>query len=148
MQRYVLNMGEMVVASNSGEIICYGLGSCIGVFLHDRFQKIGAGAHIALPEAEGECNATTSLSSLVNEMLNAGCNRQTIRAFIIGGANILNLQSFNIGIKNIEFVRNELKKARIMIKAQDVGGANYRTARLNVSQGSLVIGYDKMKYTI
>ncbi|MEQ8478082.1 chemotaxis protein CheD [Fulvivirga sp.] len=137
--RSVLSTGEVSVLSVSGEIVCYGLGSCIGVFLYDRFKKIGAGAHIMLPSNEKSSESDVMLSQIVNQMIDEGSHLLTIRARLVGGADILGINAYHIGIKNLGFVRTWLKKRGIIIIGEDVGGGESRTARLDIDTGQLHI---------
>ncbi|MDN5212719.1 chemotaxis protein CheD [Fulvivirgaceae bacterium BMA12] len=144
--RYVLNIGETAVSSSPGEIICYGLGSCLGVFLYDRFQKVGAGAHIMLPGSNQWRKSDEMLQTIIDGMLDRNCHPLTIRARLVGGANIMNMLRSDIGQRNIEYVREELKKSGIMILAEDIGGVESRTARLEIESGTLSVNNSKKNY--
>lgn len=145
----VLNMGEAAVRVKPGEIICYGLGSCVGVFLYDKFKKIGAAAHIMLPSNEKRPESDQMLFDIIENMLAAGSHRLTIRARIVGGASVVNIKAYDIGLRNIDYVRQKLKSIHILITAEDVGGNESRTAKLNIDTGILTINTSKqISYTI
>lgn len=147
--RSVLSMGEVSVLSVSGEIVCYGLGSCIGVFLYDRFKKIGAGAHIMLPSNEKRSESDVMLKQIVDQMIDEGSNLLTIRARLVGGADILGINAYHIGIKNLGYVRSWMKNRGVMIIGEDTGGVESRTARLDIETGQLQIKNSKNeKYSI
>ena len=137
--RCVLNMGEVAVTAGSGEIVCYGLGSCVGLFLYDRFRKVGAGAHVALP-ADGRFKESEGmLQYVVDGMLEKGCCTLTMRAKLVGGANVMNMNCYQVGIRNIQYIKSELRKWGIMVQAEDTGGTNCRTAKLDIQSGELAI---------
>lgn len=147
--RYALNIGETTVSPAPGEIICYGLGSCLGVFLHDKFKKVGAGAHIVLPGNGQQHQSDEMLRSIINGMLDRGCHLLTIRARLVGGANIMKFRSYHIGQRNIEYVKKELRKKGIIVLAEDTGGTESRTARLDIESGILSVNnLGKKYYTI
>lgn len=145
-ERYVLSMGQSAVVSGSGQIVCYGLGSCIGVFLYDKFKRIGAGAHIMLPDSPGSPN--NIIDNLITDMLGKGCNVQTIRARLVGGADVMKMKSFQIGRKNIDYIRERLRKNKVMIQTMEVGGDVYRTARLDIHSGTLIVNSGRKYITI
>lgn len=144
--RYVLNMGEVAITANTGEIVCYGLGSCVGLFLYDRFRKVGAGAHVALPANERFSESAGMLQRAVDGMLKKGCNTLTMRAKLVGGANVMNMNCYQVGKRNIEYIKTELRKWGIMVQAEDTGGANSRTAKLNIESGELAIRTPNKNY--
>ncbi len=148
-RRYALNIGETVVSKPPGEIVCYGLGSCLGLFLYDKFRKVGAGAHIWLPGNGKECESDEMLEVILKGMLDQGCFQETIRARLVGGAKIMNLPSGRIGQRNIEYVKKELRKRGIIICGEDTGGAHSRTARMDIESGTLSVNDSKRNfYTI
>lgn len=137
--RHALNIGETAVSRAPGEIVCYGLGSCLGVFLYDKFEKVGAAAHIMLP-GDGEWHESdVMLQAIIAGMVNLGCHPLIIRARLVGGANIMNLSAYQVGHRNIVYVKKELKKKGIIVNAEDIGGEESRTARLNIESGILSI---------
>lgn len=147
--QYVLNTGETAVASRTGEIVCFGLGSCVGVFLYDKFKKVGAAAHIMLPANNKRPHSDQMFDTIVNRMISLGCDSLTIRAKLVGGADIMKLDAYNIGQRNIEYVKKKLKAAGIMILTEDVLGTESRTARLDIESGVLSIrNSNKKHYTI
>ncbi|MDN5212708.1 chemotaxis protein CheD [Fulvivirgaceae bacterium BMA12] len=143
---HALNIGETVVCAAPGEIVCYGLGSCLGVFLYDKFQKVGAGAHILSPGNGEEHKSDQMLDDIINGMLDKGCHRLTIRARLVGGANILNLHAYRIGYRNTIYVKKELRKKGIVVSSEDTGGTKSRTARLDVESGILSVNNARKNY--
>lgn len=111
-----------------------GLGSCIGLVIFDRDRNFGALAHIMLPESQGRSDrpakyADTAVEHLVKELNRQGCKTSSLAAKITGGASMF--QSFsgnlNIGERNIDAVRFQLKRLTIPLLAEDVGGTMGRT---------------------
>ncbi len=111
-----------------------GLGSCIGLIIHDTKLGIGGMAHIMLPESGGKRDrlgkyADTAVAILLGDLSKKGCAQKTLQAKLVGGAQMFANFSGNlsIGERNVEAVRAKLKENRIPIKGEDVGGTKGRT---------------------
>lgn len=137
-RKYVLNIGESIITSSPGEIICYGLGSCVGVFIYDKINKVAAAAHIMLPEADHKYNDNV-LTNLINGIFQIGCISYMLNAKIVGGANVLPYKHFEIGKRNVEFAKQKLIENKISIHGQHTGGKISRTAFMNVENGKIKI---------
>ncbi len=150
MQELVLNIGEVKASREAQVISCYGLGSCVGVFLYDRRSKIAGGAHILLPDA-GNSNSTEyaeqAFKVLLNEMKALGSDLSTLRAKIIGGGNMFS-SGIHIGLRNINSVKKLLLKNKIYLASDDTGGNTYRSGKFYVTDGSLEVSSAQSKYKI
>lgn len=147
MMEFTLNMGDVMTSRRAATYTCIGLGSCIGLFLQDRVTGLSGGAHILLPESdegpgvEGEAkfyNATGALNELLRQFRLLGSNLETLRAKVVGGANVVSA-NINTGERNAESVVNQLVANRVFIAAIDVGGNYFRTARFQSQTGELSI---------
>jgi chemotaxis protein CheD len=143
MRAHVLNIGEVKTDMTPSIFTCFGLGSCIGLFVQDRVSGISGGAHILLPENEranandGRCyNVNDAIDRLFSDFLKNGSSLDTVRAKFVGGANIITA-SGNIGERNIRSVMDHLVSSRIFIAAFDVGGHSSRTAHFHSCTGEL-----------
>ena len=126
-QTSMIGIGEYRVGSFP--MMTIGLGSCIGLTMYDPNLKMGAMVHIMLPESSGRKDrpgkyADTAVPLLVNELADLGCKNRSITAKIIGGACMFEYfgTNLNIGERNAEKVRNQLKEHHIHLAAEDVGG--------------------------
>ena len=122
-----------------------GLGSCIGLILHDTRLGIGGMAHIMLPESGGKRDrlgkyADTAIEVLMKELAVKGSSKRTLQAKIVGGAQMFVNFSGNlsIGLRNIEAVRMHLKEYGIMVKGEEVGGNKGRTVTYCPANGFIV----------
>jgi chemotaxis protein CheD len=145
MIEYKLNIGDVVTSVSPASYVCFGLGSCIGLFIQDRTTGLSAGAHIFLPEEENEPCADSkfySATAAVNEILEQfklhGNDLSALRAKVAGGANVLhdNLQT---GKRNSKAVVNHLVERKIFIAALDVGGVHCRTAKFQSRTGQMTV---------
>lgn len=65
---------------------CFGLGSCIGLFVQDRLRGLSGGAHILLPESEKVpdgfkfYNVIAALDEILNHFKSQGSNLSALRA--------------------------------------------------------------------
>ena len=116
------------------------------MFLYDKFQKVGAAAHITLPGSSSQWDSDNMLREIIESMLALGCHPLVLRARLVGGANIMNISTYRIGYRNIVYVKKELRKRGIIIKAEDTGGKESRTARLDIESGVLSINNSKQNY--
>jgi len=146
MIEHTLHIGDVVTSSGDVYYTCVGLGSCIGLFIHDRTNTLSAGAHILLPENEkgptndpSKCyNVTSAIRKILAQLQSRGSSLESLRAKIVGGANVLRVNTF-VGLRNIESVSRQLTENKIYLAASDVGGVYSRTARFESSTGLLTV---------
>jgi chemotaxis protein CheD len=149
-QKWVLNIGEIAASGSSGVIVCHGLGSCVGLFLYDRVNKIGGGAHIFLPGSAEDGStqfAENAFLTLMRNMIALGCNPEGLRAKIIGGATVLKAGT-EIGERNIKSVRQLIHDHKIYLASADTGGTISRTGRFYLEDGSLEVSSNNTSYKI
>ena len=145
-----LNIGELYTTKKAMVLTCYGLGSCIGLFLYDRLKKISGGAHIMLSNKNNNDLSETyfakgAIEELLKRMKALGSDLAMLRAKIIGGAEVMDLENMHIGKNNIEEVRNFLVQNRIYIAASDVGGKISRTGKFYTDSGKLLVSTSESK---
>ena len=142
--KITIGIADMKMAKGEGMLVTYALGSCIGICLHDPALKLGALIHIMLPvnmEA-GRKNtmkyADTGIRETLKQMEAMGANRSRMTAKIAGGAMMIKDGTGslgNIGQRNIESVKLNLKKEGIRLLKEDVGGSVARTLLFDVNSG-------------
>ena len=151
-QTILVEMGGYRVANHSTRLTCVGLGSCVALVLHDPQKEIGGVAHIMLPSHSGDKNHThpgkfadSSIEVMTKEMQRLGGSRRSLRARLFGGANMFpmveNRLLDSIGDRNVRAVKEELKRWRIKIVDEDVGGHVGRTIVFNPQDGGVRIRY-------
>lgn len=92
-------------------------------------------AHIVLPDQLNRADALhqpakyaeTAVPFLLEEIVRLGAEKMRVRAYMAGGARMLNLNLADIGAKNIERTRQQLQKLGIIIAGEAVGGNQGRT---------------------
>ena len=146
--KIAIGIADMKMAQNSGMLITYALGSCIGICLYDQKIKLGALIHIMLPlnMEPGRKNtmkyADTGIRETLKMMEAKGASRSRITAKIAGGAKMFEVKGgslSNIGQRNIESVHKVLRAEGIRLAAEDVGGSVARTLSFDPSTGRATI---------
>jgi chemotaxis protein CheD len=152
---YTLEMGQIKASADPAILTCYGLGSCVGVFLYDRLNKVGGGAHITLPaynefqQVESKLHyADCAIETLLYRMRSLGASTISLRAKVVGGSNISGFSNICVGLKNIESVRSILSKKGIFLAGNDVGGKAGRRARFNTQTGNLEVTNESTTYIV
>ena len=139
-----VEMGRIAVARDPESLTAI-LGSCIGVTLYNPRARIGAMAHIVLPQSAGGDAlpgkfADTAIPRMIQEIETAGAGRRGLVAKMAGGACMFGQDGrVQIGQANADAVRAILEGAGIRILASDIGGPRGRRIILNAANGELTV---------
>ena len=153
----VVGLGELKYADQPGqELMCLGLGSCVAVSVWDREHKQGAMAHVVLPECSPGREPTAKFADvavpeLFENLKKRGANITQLEIKLVGGAHMTpaagpGMELMRIGDRNIEAVKEQLNKLGLKAIAENLGGNNGRTVRLDVESGRVTVvtaGTDK-----
>jgi chemotaxis protein CheD len=130
-------------------IITYALGSCIAVIVHDPVRLAGGMIHYMLPLSETAPEkakirpamfADTGIPLLFQSMYQLGCQKKDLVVKVAGGGALYDDKGlFSIGKRNYTVLRKMFWRSNVLIRAEDVGGAKSRTARLQVGSGLCTI---------
>lgn len=145
-----VGMADLNLAKAPHLLTTLGLGSCVGITLYDKINKIAGLAHIMLPSSKEIKNnenkakfADTGIEELVQSMLKIGANKNNLVAKIAGGSQMFNFNSNNdmlkIGERNVIATKSKLKELNIKIVSEDTGGNFGRTIILDSTDGSLYV---------
>ncbi|WKK81610.1 chemotaxis protein CheD [Marivirga arenosa] len=137
MKKKVLFISDFYTSCDFTEMVCYGLGSCIGLFLQDRRLKITSGAHIPVVKTcvnTGFLSAEEIVYKMFTQLGELGSDLKALRAKVVGGANLYN-SSFEIGKRNIEAINELLLYNKVYIAGQDLGGNVARTVHFVSTTG-------------
>ena len=147
----VIGIADLNVVKAPDKISTLGLGSCCGVVLFDKMNKIGGMVHVMLPTATKATDssnkakfADSGILLLLDRMQKAGARRVGMTAKLAGGAHMFgaaNMQSelLKIGERNVQVCKEMLSKLRIPILAEDVLGTHGRTITFDPANGLLHI---------
>ncbi|MEG0472493.1 MAG: chemotaxis protein CheD [Solibacillus sp.] len=146
-----VGIAQMDVVKTPNTIRTSGLGSCVGVIIYDESKKIAGLVHVMLPdsslgrtESVNEAKfADTGVVALVNLVKRQGAQSFKLKAKIAGGAQMFQFtsdkNSMRIGPRNVEAVKEQLRKLNIPIIAEDTGGNSGRTIEFNPETNMLNI---------
>lgn len=146
-----VGIADMKIVTAPNTIRTSGLGSCVGVVLYDLQKKIAGLAHIMLPDsslARGETihkakYADTAVECLIQLLEKEGVNKKQLKAKIAGGAEMFKFMTktdiMRIGPRNVDAVKQELKRFSIPLVAEDVGGTSGRTIEFSPESGKLMV---------
>ena len=145
----VVGMADLRVAKNPDILTTLGLGSCVGITLFDKINKIGGLAHVMLPTYKGFEGqniakfADSAIIELINQITRIGASRGSLVAKLAGGAHMFgksqNSDIMKIGERNAKASLAILAQLRIPIQANDTGGSHGRTIELYTDTGALKI---------
>lgn len=146
-----VGIAQLDVVKMPNTIRTSGLGSCVGVVLYDEAKKIAGLVHVMLPDSNlgrgGLINAAkfadTGIEALIDLLKARGAQMCKLKAKIAGGAQMFKFtsdkDSMRIGPRNVEAVKEVLKKNGIPIVAEDTGGSSGRTIEFNPATSKLNI---------
>lgn len=146
-----VGIADMNIVKPPQTIRTSGLGSCVGIVLYDSLNKVAGLAHIMLPDSglakAGDMNkakyANTAIEELVNLIVKSGGKSHHLKAKIAGGAQMFQFTSgsdlMRIGPRNIDAVKEELKRLNISLVGEDVGGNSGRTIEFDPASCELSI---------
>jgi len=152
MAQMIVRMGEQAVSGVADDVlVTIGLGSCIGLAIVDRANRIGGLAHVVLPDSSESQPphpapkfADTAVPALVEELAAVGANRAQLEAVLVGGAQMFGFgrqdgSGFDVGARNDAAVTAALERACIPLRARATGGNKGRTIRVDVRTGSITV---------
>jgi chemotaxis protein CheD len=140
-QDYFLNSGELLFSTEECTVRTI-LGSCVSVALHDPHLRIGGLCHYLLPLSPDEPTSTrygdVALPYLLAKLRRAGSQPKNLRAWIVGGALLLDAHEiFFVGDRNADFAEAFLKDHQIRVVGNDTRGYLGRKLSFHTSQGHL-----------
>ena len=144
-----VSISDYKVSESPDKLITLGLGSCVGVAIYDKTNKVGGLSHIMLPDStffSGEIKtekfADLAIPMMVKEII-GDKKRWRLIAKIAGGASMFNFSgksdNDSIGTRNVIAVTNTLKNLGIPIISSETGGKIGRTMIVHLDDFSVKI---------
>jgi len=158
-RHFTVGIGDMKVACGDDAIvITHSLGSCIGVSVHDDVARVGGILHYQLPLSNANPQkaverpfmfADTGIPALFKAAYDLGAERRRLKVKVAGGASVMDDHDvFNIGERNYMVLKKIFWKNGILITAEDVGGEMWRTMKLDIGTGRLLIKNPKGEFEL
>jgi chemotaxis protein CheD len=148
----VIGISDYKTSKTPNTLVTYALGSCVGISLYDDATQIGGLSHIMLPDSSLLKDLTpatrmrfadTAIADLVALMEGQGAVRSRLTAKIVGGANMFAMEGdsmiAHIGDRNVESVKQALKKLGIPVVGEDTGANFGRTVFFELETGKVRI---------
>ena len=149
--RVVVGLEEIYVSRDPNVVLaCLGLGSCIAVSGYDAVARVGAMAHVVLPESGGKDRegspgkyADTGIPRMIEGMKEAGALKSRITIKIAGGARIFgNVKEgslLDIGFRNIAAVKQAIADNGLKLTGDNTGDSHGRSLLLHVATGLTMV---------
>lgn len=145
----VARMGKFIVSHNPHILVALGLGSCVGVIIYDSIARIGGIAHVMLPDStkfiaqtDQDKFADIAIPKLIDEMVRYGARVENLTVKIAGGAQMfagLANTEMDVSSRNVDAVKETLKKENLKISGEDTGLNFGRTVKLDTITGKVEI---------
>jgi chemotaxis protein CheD len=149
----LVGVAAMAVTNDPDSVLTtHNLGSCIAVCVHDPVARIAGLLHYLLPlsaerapstSLKPEMYADTGVPLLFERLYALGGVKGRMRVCVAGGAVIHKaLQasaSTAIGTRNHLILRKMFWQNQVIIAAEDVGGADARSIRLDAGTGHVTV---------
>ncbi len=147
-----VGIGEYRISS-APQVLRTILGSCVGVAIYDKINKVGGLAHIYLPSSLDYSDRIDSdrfkykyadilLPSMIADLENHDGKKRYFMAYIVGGASLFQKKPsalLNIGEKNLAITKEILKNERIPWMELAVGGNTGRKVHFNLTNGDIEV---------
>lgn len=147
-----VGIGELqVTADRSCLLVSYGLGSCVAVCLWDARHVVAGMAHVMLPEASVGHRpssvpakfADQAVVALLDNLDRLRADRSRLVAKIAGGAQMFSpigqADMLAVGQRNVERVKEMLRRRQIPLVGEDTGGRSGRTVTFVPTTGKLLV---------
>jgi chemotaxis protein CheD len=138
--------GEFLITRKADETLVTVLGSCVSACIRDPRTGIGGMNHFMLPSGEADAWGGASQSTrygnfamekLINELIKAGCSRESMEIKVFGGGNVTTSSSM-VGTKNANYVLRYLQAENLKCAVQDLGGDYPRRIQYSPATGRVV----------
>lgn len=138
--------GEYFVTSKTDEVLVTVLGSCVSACIRDTRTGIGGMNHFMLPHSHagnwaGDLQSTRfgnfAMEKLINELMKAGCSRESLEIKVFGGGNVTESQNA-VGTDNSNFILRYLEAEGLRCAAEDLGGQLPRRIHYRPATGKVV----------
>jgi chemotaxis protein CheD len=145
--RRKIGIAEYAVVTDETVLVTSGLGSCLGIILYDQRNSVSGLIHVMLPSVDHARDTTpakfvdTGLPLLIDEMVEAGADANRLRAWIVGGSEMLQFNSTgeSIGSRNIAMAEQLLEELGIRLVDADIGGNHGRSLRFDPAEETVSI---------
>lgn len=139
-----VHQGDCLVGGEQDLTFSTILGSCIAACIRDVEARVGGMNHFLLAEPSGSAKdrygasaryGAFAMEQLINKVLNRGTGRKANLEIKVFGGGKINGALDDIGLKNIEFVREFLANEGYEMAKEDLGGTYARRVMFKPHSG-------------
>ncbi len=139
-----VHQGDCLVSNQSQVTFSTVLGSCISACVRDNAANVGGMNHFLLASQSGSSRdrfgesaryGAFAMEQLINMVLSKGTGRKANLEFKVFGGGNIHAGMNDVGLKNIEFVRDFLAEEGYRISSQDLGGTFARRVMFQPHSG-------------
>jgi len=144
-----IGIADMKIIRQTGTLITYALGSCIGICIYDPVLHLAGMIHIMLPgiPKSGDNKilkyADSGIAETLKQMEKLGGSRARFTAKIAGGAKMFDVPGESavggIGMRNIVATKTILRSYNIKLMGEDTGLNYARTMLFEAATGKVVV---------
>ena len=149
MKQLIVDIADYAVGRAGLTLVTIGLGSCVGIALYAPEARVGALAHVLLPNVSLSALhsvpgkfPSTAVPTMVRRMRELGA-RGAIEARLVGGASmfapLLPTGSMSLGSRNVAAAHAACAELDVPIVGEDVGGAHGRSVYFDVAHGRVLV---------
>jgi chemotaxis protein CheD len=156
----IVSIADMKIGTDpSTVLVTHGLGSCLGIAVHDRAAGIGGILHVMMPRssvnpAKAMRNpylfVDTGVPAFLNALTEAGASKGSWTIRICGGAStqMSGTDHFEIGRQNYVMLRKILWQQGLLIDSEDIGGSEARGLYVDVGSGRIWVSKAGVEYDL
>ena len=139
-----VHQGDCHVSNASDLTFSTVLGSCISACIRDRVANVGGMNHFLLAEQSGAAKdrygasaryGAFAMEQLINKVLTKGTGKKSNLEIKVFGGGKINAALDDVGLKNIEFVRQFLADEGYVLMSEDLGGSYARRVMFKPHSG-------------
>jgi chemotaxis protein CheD len=137
-----VDSGRVRACQGKGILRASAIGSCVVVAAYDPDGRVGSLAHVMLPgvsrrrEPRGRTRyAENAVREMMRKMRALGAKETRLRAYLVGGANVLGEGHESPGPETTRSLVGILGARSVELVALDVGGTERRSCVLDVAHG-------------
>ena len=139
LKRQKIGIAEYAVVTDETVLVTSGLGSCLGIVLYDPEQTVSGLIHVMLPSVDQARDTNpakfvdTGIPLLIEEMVEAGADATNLRAWMIGGSEMIQFTSNDesIGSRNVSMAKQLIEDHGLTLVGSDVGGGHGRSLQFD-----------------
>ncbi|MBF0521918.1 MAG: PAS domain S-box protein [Candidatus Omnitrophica bacterium] len=136
--------GEVAVGRAGDLLKSSAIGSCVIVSAYSLQKKVGGLAHVMLPwyspheeTPQKTRYAGNAIDELLRQMEVLGADINDLEVCLVGAGNVLKRSDDTTAKNNLDSVTELLRKKKIKIKAESVGGTTRRSVLFDIDKGNV-----------